>query len=43
MDPTKLGDHTLVMTNTVSYGGSSWTPTYTFDVTVEDPCSTTVL
>lgn len=31
------------MTNTITYGTGSWTPSYTFDVTIEDPCSSTLL
>ena len=43
MNPSKLGSHTLVLTNTVAYDGGSWTPTYTFDVEIVDPCSSTAL
>jgi hypothetical protein len=43
IDPTKLGDHTMVLTNTVSYLGVSWTPSYTFDITIVDPCTSTAL
>ena len=43
MDPTKLGDHTVTLVNTVEYGGGTWTPTYTFDISIVDPCEGTEL
>lgn len=43
IDKTKLGSHTVTLVNTVSYNGSSWTPTYSFDITIVDPCDSTVL
>ena len=43
IDPTKLGSHTVTLVNTVEYGGGSWTPTYSFDIEIVDPCSSTAL
>ena len=43
IDPTKLGSHTMTLVNTVEYDGGSWSPTYTFDITIEDPCASTAL
>ena len=43
MDKTKLGDHTVTLVNTIAYGGVEWTPTYTFNIKVVDPCDATVL
>lgn len=43
INKTKLGAHTMTLTNTVTYGGGTWTPTYTFDITVVDPCDSTIL
>jgi hypothetical protein len=31
----------MTVVNAVSYGGGSWSPTYTFDITVVDPCTST--
>lgn len=43
MDPNKLGSHTVTIANTVAYGGSEWTPTYSFDILIVDPCTSTAL
>lgn len=43
IDPTKLGSHTMTLVNTVSYDGGSWSPTYSFDITIVDPCASTQL
>lgn len=43
IDKTKLGDHTLTVTNTITYGGVTWTPSYSFDITIVDPCDSTSL
>ena len=42
LDKTKLGPISLTLVNTVEYGGESWTPEITFDVTIVDPCDATV-
>ena len=42
IDKTKLGTHDITLTNTLSYLGVTWTPSFTFTVTVVDPCETTV-
>ena len=38
-----LGDHTITITNNIEYGGSSWSPSYFFTITIVDPCETTTL
>ena len=43
IDPTKLGSHTVTLVNTIAYDGGSWTPTYSFDITIVDPCASTAL
>jgi hypothetical protein len=43
IDKSKLGSHTVKLVNTVTYGGGSWTPEYSFDITIVDPCDSTVL
>ena len=43
LDKSKLGAHTVTLKNTLTYGGVTWTPTYSFAITVVDPCSTTTL
>lgn len=39
----KVGTYTMVFTNTVTYGGQTWTPNFTFDINVVDPCSSTTI
>ncbi len=43
IDKSKLGTHTVKLVNTVAYGGVEWTPEYSFDITVVDPCDSTIL
>jgi len=43
LDKSKLGEHTMVLTNTVRYLGVSWQPTYSFKITIVDPCASTNL
>ena len=43
VDKSKLGTHTMVITNTISYDGGEWSPSYTFDIEIVDPCEQTVL
>ena len=43
VDKSKLGTHTVSVVNTVSYDGGSWTPTYSFDIEILDPCDSTEL
>lgn len=43
VDKSKLGTHTVSVVNTVSYDGGSWSPTYSFDIEILDPCDSTVL
>lgn len=43
VDKTKLGSHTLTAVNTLDYDGGSWSPEITFDITILDPCESTVL
>ena len=31
----------MTVTNAVSYGAGSWSPSYSFDITVVDPCTST--
>ena len=48
-DKSKLGPHTVTLTDNISFSGGfpaqtgSWSPEYTFSVTVEDPCEGTAL
>jgi len=41
IDKNKLGDHEVTMTNTLVYGGETWTPSITFTISVVDPCDST--
>ena len=43
MDPAKLGTHPVTITNTITYDGGTWAPTYSFDITIVDPCEGTEL
>ena len=33
----------MTLTNTITYGDGTWAPTYSFDITVVDPCDSTIL
>jgi len=39
----KIGSYAVTMLNTSSYGGSTFTSTFSFTVTVVDPCAATVV
>ena len=43
LNKTKLGDHTVVLANTITYGGATFTSGYQFVIKVSDPCTSTTL
>jgi hypothetical protein len=43
IDKTKLGTHTLTLVNTLEYDGATFTPEISLDITIVDPCDSTVL
>lgn len=43
IDLTKVAVHPLTLTNTLTYQGQTFTASYSFSVTIADPCANTTL
>ena len=43
LDKTKLGTHTVVLSNSIAYFAQTFTSGYQFDITISDPCTSTSL
>ena len=43
IDKSKVGTHALTLTNTITYNAQTFTASYSFSVTIADPCASTTL
>jgi len=43
INKAKVGTYAMQFTNTITYGGQTWTPNFTFNINIVDPCSSTTI